>query len=173
MIVLYVIFTLLGVLVIIGLFKDKSLVLTETIQIQSERETVFSFLNRLENHGRFNAWSLMDPNMDKTYSGTEGEVGSSYHWKSNLKNVGEGIQTLKEIVPQERLTYTIQFIKPMSDTADAVFVLNDCGGGITEVSWSFVGQMKFPMVLFKGVFVKMLKKDLAKGLQTLKTILDK
>jgi hypothetical protein len=40
----------------------------------------------------------MDPNMKKTYTGTDAEVGFISAWESTDKNVGVGEQEIKKII---------------------------------------------------------------------------
>ncbi|HOW39628.1 MAG TPA: SRPBCC family protein [Bacteroidales bacterium] len=144
-----------------------------SIAIKKSSEEVFNYLKYTRNQDNFSVWNMADPDMKKEQSGTDGEVGFIYRWDSKDKNVGAGEQKITAIIPGKRIDSEIMFFRPMENTGKTSFIVNEAGSGLTNVEWIFDSPSKFPMVLFAPIFKKMLGRDLAKGLDNLKGILEK
>jgi len=144
-----------------------------SIAIKKSSEEVFNYLKYTRNQDNFSVWNMADPDMKKEQSGTDGEVGFIYRWDSKVKNVGAGEQKITAIIPGKRIDSEIMFFRPMENTGKTSFIVNEAGSGLTNVEWIFDSPSKFPMVLFAPIFKKMLGRDLAKGLDNLKGILEK
>jgi len=71
------------------------------------------------------------------------------------------------------IDYAIRFSRPMKNTGKTKFQITGSADGYTSVEWIFDSPSKFPMSLFSPIFKIMLGKDLEKGLQNLKVILEK
>lgn len=146
---------------------EKSVVINKNI------DTVFSYLKQTRNQDNFSVWNMKDPGMKKYYSGIDGTKGFVYNWDSTDKNVGAGSQEITNIVENERIDYTINFLRPMRNTAEAAFELNKVDEGSTAVTWRFISPTKFPFSLFAPILKSMLGKQLNAGLQNLKAVLEK
>ena len=85
-----------------------------------------------------------DPNMEKKFTGTDGEVGSVSYWNGN-KDVGESEQEIVRIVDGERIESELRFFKPWKSTSDCYTKVDDVGNDITKATWGFSGKNKFPM----------------------------
>jgi hypothetical protein len=149
------------------------MIIEKSIPINKDVDTVFNFLRETKNQDRFNVWIMKDPNMEKTYSGTDGTKGFVYSWESKDKNVGAGSQEITGIVPNTRVDYMIRFIRPMRNTADVSFQLQKITDNSTSVTWTFNSPAKFPMSLFAPLLKKMLGKQLQQSLHNLKVLLEK
>ena len=134
---------------------------------------MFDYLRIQNNQDHFSVWNMADPSMKKEFQGTDGTVGYIYRWDSTNKNVGAGEQEIKKIVDGESIEYEIRFIRPMENVAISKFEVKAVSANQSVVMWGFYGPMKFPMNIMKPFFTNMLGKDLAKGLQNLKNILEK
>jgi len=116
----------------------------------------------------------MDPQMKKTYTGTDAEVGFISAWDSTDKNVGVGEQEIKKISENERIDFELRFLKPFKALHLAHMSTAKISDNQTKVLWSFEGYMKYPMnlmMLFMN-FDKMIGDDLATGLSRLKDNLE-
>jgi uncharacterized protein YndB with AHSA1/START domain len=149
------------------------MVIEKAISIAKDLNTVFNFLKDTKNQDRFNVWIMADPNMNKTYSGTDGTKGFVYSWDSKDKNVGAGSQEITDIVPNSRIDYVIRFLRPFKNIADVTFQLQKITDASTSVTWTFDSPAKFPMSLFSPILKKMLGKQLQQSLDNLKAILEK
>jgi len=150
------------------------MVLSRSVNIMQPVSRVYDYVKMTRNQDNFSVWNMQDPNMDKQYSGTDGEKGFIYRWNSTTnKNVGEGEQEILSLVDNSQVNYEVRFSRPMKSVARTGFSLNVVSPDQTAISWNFSSPMKFPMTLFKGPFSKMLIKDIQKGLDNLKEILEK
>ena len=139
--------------------------------IAATPETVFEKVGNLHGWDEWSPWAELDPEMDKNYSGQQGEVGSSYHWSGNRK-VGEGKMTLTEVVPNEKVAIDLHFIKPFKSENVTELTLSPDGDG-TNVHWKMTGPNTFMvkvMALIGRNMDKMVGPDFEKGLAKLKRI---
>lgn len=149
------------------------MVIEKSVVINKSRQEVFDYIKIARNMDFYSVWNMADPEKKTSYSGTDGTVGFTYRWDSKNKNVGAGEQEIVKISEGTSIAYELRFERPMKNTGSSKFILSDAGNGQTKVLWDFRGPMKFPMSLFKGMFQKMLGKDIEKSLGNLKEVLEK
>lgn len=171
-------FSIIGGIIVlvllIGLLTPGQVSIEDTIIINQPVDKVFDYIRHIKNQDNYSTWNMMDPDMKKEYSGTDGEVGFIYKWDSNKeKNVGAGEQEIKAIVPLKSLDMELRFKRPMEDVAQSKFTTEAVGPNQTKVMWGFYSKMKFPMTIMKPLLTGMLRKALVQGLQKLKTELEK
>ena len=162
-------------LLIIGLFLKKDYSIKTEVLINKPKSVVFDYLKLLKNQNKFSVWATMDPNMKTEVRGTDGTGGFVSAWDSDMKNVGKGEQEILKVVDGERIDYEIRFLKPYKSTSWANITTATVNDNQTKVRWEFNGSMKYPtnlMLLFMNM-EKMVGNDLNKGLQNLKTLLEK
>jgi hypothetical protein len=167
---------LVVLLVIISIFTKKSYTTERQITIDRAVEPVFGYLKYLKNQDHFNPWSLKDPNMQKSYIGTDGTIGFVSAWDSDMKRgPGKGEQEIKSIEENKRLGVELRFLAPFKSTAPAWFTTNAVGTDQTQVSWGMYYEFKFPMNLGALLmnFDKEMGKELDNGLRMLKSNLEK
>ena len=145
----------------------------KSITINKSSRLVFNYLKFTRNQDNFSVWNMADPNMKKNQKGIDGTVGYIYSWDSTIKNVGAGEQETTAIEDGKSIEYSIRFFRPMQNTGKIKFQITSLGDENTSVVWIFDSPSKFPMSLFSPIFKKMLGKDLQKGLNNLKSILEK
>jgi len=149
------------------LFVEKS------VEINSPKQELYGFLKLCKNQDHFSVWNMADPGKLTSFSGVDGTEGFVYSWDSDVKNVGKGSQEITKLVEGESIEFALRFEKPMKNTGISIFILSETGPSRTNVTWNFSGPTKFPMSLFKGMFQRMLGKDLAKSLDNLKLLMEK
>lgn len=174
-IILIVILILIAIPLLTALFVKKDYDVEREITINKPKQEVFDYIKYLKNQDHYSKWAMMDPDMKKTYRGTDGTVGFVSAWESNKKDVGTGEQEIKKITEGERLDFELRFIKPFEATEAAYMVTEPVSENQTKVRWGFSGHMNYPMnlmMLFMD-FDEMIGDDLATGLQKLKTVLEK
>src|SRR3954464_4013623 len=88
---------LVVLLLIIAFFSKKDYAIEREIVINKPRQEVFNYIKYLRNQQNYSKWVMMDPDMEKDFKGTDGEVGFVYSWKSNNKDVGQGEQEISHI----------------------------------------------------------------------------
>ena len=145
----------------------------KSITINKSSGLVFDYLKITGNQDNFSVWNMADPNMKKSYKGTDGTIGFQYSWDSTIKNVGAGVQEITAIENGKSIDYSIDFTRPMKNHGKTKFEIINLGAESTSVVWVFDSPSKFPMSLFSPIFKRMLGKDLEKGLFNLKGILEK
>lgn len=166
----YLLFVIVGLIVfmlIIALFVSKSFHAGSQITINRPATEVFDYVSSLKNQGNYDAWSQMDPNIQKQYSGTDKTVGFTYEWKS--KKVGDGKQVISRIDPGKRIEMDLFFNG--SDKANKSFIeVVSVGEEQSLVMWEIDGSMPYPFNIM-GLFFDM-NKDFDQGLKNLKAILE-
>ena len=164
-------------LFIVALFSRKTYKIERTIKIGKPVNEVFNYLRNIRNQDYYNKWVMRDPNMKKSFSGTDGTKGFIYGWDGN-KQAGEGEQEILNIENDRRIYMEIRFLRPFKAIAYSTVEtesLNSALSNSTAVKWSFSSKMKYPLNIFLLVtsIEKQLGKDLELSLGNLKAILEK
>lgn len=172
--VLTIIVIIVALPFIVALFVKKDYAVSREITIDKPASTVFDYLKYLKNQDEFSKWASMDPDMKKSYRGTDGTVGFVSAWESEKDDVGVGEQEITAIVEGERLEYELRFIKPWESVSPAYITTIPTSDTQTKVTWAFEGKMDYPMnlmMLFMDM-EQMIGTDLEIGLGNLKSILE-
>lgn len=173
--ILIVVGILIAIPLIVALFVKKEYAVEKEIVISKPKAEVFEYIKFLKNQDNFSKWATIDPNMKKSYRGTDGTVGFVSHWESDNEEVGWGEQEIKKITEGERIDFELRFIKPFEATEPAFMSTETVSDNQTKVKWGFSGHMDYPMnlmLLFMD-FEKMIGDDLQTGLTKLKSELEK
>ncbi|GAB1404467.1 hypothetical protein MASR1M74_16460 [Lentimicrobium sp.] len=173
--ILIVVGILIAIPLIVALFVKKEYAVEKEIVISKPKAEVFEYIKFLQNQDNFSKWATIDPNMKKSYRGTDGTVGFVSHWESDNEEVGWGEQEIKKITEGERIDFELRFIKPFEATEPAFMSTETVSDNQTKVKWGFSGHMDYPMnlmLLFMD-FEKMIGDDLQTGLTKLKSELEK
>ncbi len=172
--ILIFIVALVLLVLVVALFVKKDIGAEKSIVINKPKADVFAYLKYLKNQDEFSKWARMDPNMKKTYKGTDATPGFMSAWEGN-KEVGKGEQEIKTITEGEKVTYEVRFEKPFKSVMQSYITTQDAGNNQTKVTWGINGKMNYPtniMRLFMSMD-KMMGDDLTTGLTNLKTIQEK
>lgn len=129
---------------------------------------VFAQLNDMKLWSAWSPWEKLDPDMKRTFDGPANGVGASYRWSGNDK-VGEGLMSITESQPDERVVYKLEFIKPWASVATVTIALRPEGDGVAA-TWSMDGTNDFMGKAMSLVMDmdKMIGKDFEQGLVNLK-----
>ncbi|MCE3294880.1 MAG: hypothetical protein K0R65_594 [Crocinitomicaceae bacterium] len=155
---------------VVAAFVKKDYAVEREIVINKPKQEVFDYIKMLKNQNNYSVWSKMDPNMKKSYRGTDGTVGFVSAWDSKKDDVGKGEQEIKKITEGKRVDFELRFIKPFEATEQAYMKTEAEGASSTKVKWGFDGHMPYPMnimLLFMDMEA-MIGKDLENGLKNLK-----
>lgn len=171
MTVIYVILLIVALVLIIPLFISKDMNYEKSIFIDASISQVWTNVSCLAAMDKWSPWNARDPNMEQSLTGIDGTVGAKQSWVSNVKNVGEGSQTITGITEPKSLETRLEFIKPFKSVADAYVRLNE-ENNKTKVTWGFKSQMPYPMNIMKLFmnFEKNMDNDFGAGLGKLKSI---
>ncbi|MBP7806325.1 SRPBCC family protein, partial [Candidatus Gracilibacteria bacterium] len=169
--ILLVLVAIVIILLVVAYFTPRNFSLSKSITINAPRETVYDYVRFLKSQEKYSVWVMADPNIAMQYTGTDGAVGATSSWKSEMKNVGVGAQTVTTLVPNEKVTVEIRFEKPMKATNYADTTL-EVAGGQTKVTNTFYGTNKFPMNITNLFLDKMIGGDIEKNMENLKKNLE-
>ncbi|MBS9463858.1 SRPBCC family protein [Flagellimonas sp. 389] len=172
-ILLYLLAGIVLLILILAAIAPKSYNVSRSIEIKKSKAVVFENLKYLKNQDAWSPWNKKDPNMNKKFTGTDGEVGAISYWNGN-KDVGEGEQEITKIVEGERVESQLRFLKPWKSTSNAYLTAEAVGDETTKVTWGFSGKNKFPFSIFM-LFMNMDKAvggDFEEGLASLKATLE-
>jgi uncharacterized membrane protein len=173
-IVLMIIGVLALLTAILALLAPKEMVVEESVAVNKPKDQVFDYIRLVKNQDNFSKWNMTDPNMKKSYKGTDGQVGFVYAWNSETNNnVGAGEQEIKAVNQDGTIDFELRFERPMKNVAQAKMTAEAMSPTQTKVTWMFYGPTKFPMSIMTPMFRKMLGKDMATSLNNLKTLLEK
>jgi uncharacterized protein YndB with AHSA1/START domain len=159
---------------IAALFIKTHYSVVRSITIERPNAQVFDYIKYLKNQDNFSKWTMMDPDMKKTYRGEDGEAGFVSAWASENPDVGVGEQEIIKITPNERVDFELRFISPFEATEPAYMSTKSLSDTSTQVDWGFSGHMDYPMNLMLVVmdFETMIGNDLQEGLNNLKQLLE-
>ena len=140
-----------------------------------ERETVIAapasailpHLADLHRWVDWSPWEGQDPDLQRTYGGEPGTVGSTYAWKGNRK-AGAGDMRVDRIAPHE-VDIALRFTSPFKSTSRSAFRLDETPG-VTRLVWTMTSPVTV-MTRVVGVFMnmdKLIGGDFERGLANLK-----
>jgi hypothetical protein len=165
---------LVGLVGVLGMVAPTEFDVEREVVIERPRDVVFNDLRFMKNHDAWSPWMRRDPNVLRTFRGTDGTVGFVSAWSGN-EEVGAGEQEITSISEGRRIDYELRFKKPMEDTSAAYLITEPVGDTRTRVKWGIKGKNPFPrnvMCLVLGMRKK-IGDDFEQGLAALKARLEK
>ncbi len=156
---------------IIAVFIPKDYGVKNEIVINKPKQKVFDYIKMIKNQYRYSKWVMTDPEMKKTFTGTDGSIGFIYAWDGN-KRAGAGEQEINGLVEGERITTEIRFERPFKAIAHMYMNTEAVSEHSTRVTWGMTGNSNYPMNLMTAMMKGQLKKDIAISLVTLREILE-
>ncbi len=173
--ILIAVVLLIAIPFIAALFIAKEYAVEREIIISRPKQEVFDYIKYLKNQDNYSKWAKMDPNMKKSYRGTDATVGFVSAWESEQDDVGTGEQEITGITDGERIDFELRFFVPFESTSPAFMTTESVSDTETKVTWGFAGSMAYPMNLLIPLmnFEKVIGDDLATGLGNLKVELEK
>lgn len=165
---------LVGVIGVLGIVAPKDFQVEREVVINRPKAFVYENLKFIKNHDSWSPWVKRDPQMTKSYKGTDGTVGFIYSWSGNSE-VGVGEQEIKKIVEGERIETELRFKEPFEDSSQAYLITETVGENQTKVRWGMVGKSPFPINILCLIMnaTKKIGNDFEEGLGSLKTNLEK
>lgn len=165
---------IVAVYVVLGLIGPSEYKVSRSIKIEAPVDVIFDQTSKFENWGAWSPWAKIATDTKYTIENDNQEVGAKMSWESNHEKVGHGSMTIDEIVKNEKVLYTLAFIKPweMSSKGGFIYVQEE---NVTNVEWYDSGDIPFaqrPMMLFMDL-EEMIGPMFEKGLADIKTICEK
>jgi uncharacterized membrane protein len=170
--ILLVIAGIIALLLIIALLVKKQYYVQREIIIDAPVQKVFDYIRHLKNWDNFNKWAMADPDMKRTFKGTDGTVGFVYAWNGN-KKAGEGEKEIKAIAEGKSFEWEIRFVRPFTAIGYTTMRTESIPGDQTKVTLSNTSKIKYPLNIMVPMVEKMLPKDMDTSLVNLKNILEK
>jgi uncharacterized protein YndB with AHSA1/START domain len=143
--------------------------ITRSTTIDAPPEKVFEQVNNFHKWGAWSPWLEYDPNAKVTIEGGPGK-DATYKWSGNDK-IGEGIITMTESQPYERIKLKLQFIRPWQDTPNAEFTFKPKENK-TEITWIMTGERDYKHKAIGVVFDPIIGKQFEKGLEKIKAVVE-
>jgi hypothetical protein len=160
---------LLGVAIalflIAGLFVPKDFHFEKSKEMAVSKDKVWDNIKTLRNHDKWSQWRVLDPNMKIEYKGVDGAVGSSMDWTSNHDQVGNGKQTITNVVDGERIDSKVEF-DGRGEVNSYLFVQGDSTS--SKVTWGIEMHADYPFNTFAAMMGEKMMVDMFdKGFQLL------
>lgn len=159
-----------GVLVLIlasGYLLPAKYSAQRSVTINAPVEKVFPLVVNQKEWKRWSVWNQRDPNMQLSYTGPEGAVGSKWSWKS--KSEGNGGMEWSAVETNKRIGYVLAMEDMTPATGDLVFTPQGNG---TKLTWTINGNAGMnPVFRWFGYFMdKLVGPDFDSGMNNLKKI---
>ncbi|MBC7776697.1 MAG: SRPBCC family protein, partial [Phycisphaerae bacterium] len=165
----FILFTVLGLaalFLLLALFARHDYHIERSIEIEAPREIVYNQVRFFKNAPNWSPWLYLDPNVETSIEGPDGEAGTTYKWSGNEK-IGKGSQTIKSVRP-ERIDLTVVYNDFSAAPAYFAFSEKD---EVTKVIWSMDMHVPFPWNAFSmltDMNNSFVGKDFENGLANLK-----
>ena len=166
----------IAALLVIGLIQPKDITVSRSIYIANPRAIVFNQMVRFKNWPNWSPWTRLDTSMKSTFSGTDGEIGSTYHWVGDPAKTGEAelkITAVTGTLTQSTMVFRFELLKPSHLITSGSLMAEDSAGG-TKATFSFTNHFDYPwnaMTVFENMD-NILSKDFEAGLKNMKTYID-
>jgi Polyketide cyclase / dehydrase and lipid transport len=163
----------IAAILIFAATKPDTFSVQRSATMNAPAEKIFAILNDFQLWRGWSPWENKDPEMKRTYEGSERDKGAVYAWDGN-KNVGSGRMEILEATTPSRVLIKLDFFKPFEGHNTAEFTMSPQGNA-TNVDWVMRGPAPF-MFKVMEVFIscdKMIGKDFETGLANLKTLVEK
>ena len=161
------------VVLILAAMKPAVFRVVRSASINAPREKVFEYINDFHKWPAWSPWEKYDPDMNRTYGGSDCGVGATYAWDGN-KKVGQGRMEIAESTAPSKVSLNLEFLKPFKAQNTTDFILEPEGDG-TKLTWDMQGPNQF-MGKVMQVFMDMdgmVGKDFERGLSNLKEVAEK
>ena len=113
--VVAVIVVALAIVLVMAASKPDTFRVERTATIKADPGKVFSFVNDFHNWVAWSPYEKLDPNMQKTFTGSASGKGAVYEWKGNNK-AGTGRMEILESAPPAKIVIKLDFLKPFEGT---------------------------------------------------------
>lgn len=140
-----------------------------SVQVDAMPEDLWPLASDFAERHHWDPWGPRDKEQKVTLSESTYGVGATYAWEGPTN--GKGKMVITEVVPNEKVVETLEFIEPFPSKAEVTMTLEPKDGG-TEVHWTmhspndFGGKMAMLMMDMQG----MLEGDFDEGLAKMKVV---
>lgn len=148
-----------------------------TLAIKAPAEAIYPLIADFHRWTSWSPYESRDPDMKRTYGGSEQGKGAIYGWDGNNK-IGSGRMEILEAAPPSKIRIKLDFARPFEAHNIAEFTMQPQGQATnvtTNVTWTMYGPAPF-MAKIMHVFInmdKMVGTDFEAGLVNLKKLTEK
>lgn len=162
-----------AVLLVVASRKPNQFSVRREVEMAASPGAIFPLINDFRAWAGWSPWEKLDPNMQRTFSGSPSGIGAGYAWEGN-KKVGRGSMTITQSDVNAQVVIDLHFITPIEARNVTTFLLEGTPNG-TRVSWVMTGQMPFAMKVMDTFMAmdKLIGKDFESGLAAMKTLAEK
>jgi uncharacterized protein YndB with AHSA1/START domain len=165
------------VLAVLGsLLTPRHPTVTRSIDIAAAPAGVFPLVSDLRRFNEWSPWFERDPTANFTFTGPTDGVGQTFHWQSDMANVGSGSMSVAQLDPDKRVDITVELAN--RGAAATWFTLTPQGSGAdvgTKVTWGLTTDLGFnPIARYSGLMIDdVVGPDYERGLARLKAVAEK
>lgn len=169
---LYFVGILFAVFLILGLIYPRNIEVEKSRSFDHSKDELKKELSDLEGFNDWSPWAENDSNVEYSYEGERGAIGSKMIWEGE-GDMGKGSYTL-ERVREDSIILKLEFLEPHESTSENYFVLKEKEGDV-EVTWGFDEALSWPTNAIPHLMGvdDMLGEHFEKGLANLDAHLDK
>ena len=159
-----------AIVVALAALKPDEFRISRSVAIKASPERIFPLVNNLRTFATWSPYELMDPNMKRTFKGSESGKGAIYAWDGNA-NIGKGQLEISESKPFSLVAIDLGMEKPIAANNLVTFTFEPRGSE-TTVTWAMKGQTPFIGKIMHTIFSmeKMVGGDFELGLSRLKAV---
>jgi effector-binding domain-containing protein len=154
--------------VILGLLGPRTAHIERETVIAAPSSVVWDHVSSLRQQDEWSPFRDIDPGLQVTFEGTDGEVGSKSMWEG--KESGKGMQEITAVDPGKHVQVGLHFTAPFEGEATGNILLEPLDDS-TKVTWTYDGENNFIVriiCVFKDMDA-MMGPVFANGLAKLKT----
>ena len=140
--------------------------------INATPEQIFPYLSQFKLGEKWSPYEKIDPNMKKTFSGTDGQAGAVMEFEGN-SDAGSGKLELLSLVPNQTVDIKLTMTKPFHAENLIQYSLTPEAQG-TKFTWAMSGDGGFLGKLMTVVIdcEKMIGDQFNQGIANLKTVVE-
>ncbi|AZZ35485.1 hypothetical protein CIK05_01270 [Bdellovibrio sp. qaytius] len=169
---------LLGLVVVLVIFlgyvstREGKFHYERSAVINAPAEKIFPFISNFKFGTQWNPYDQKDPNMKRSFTGNDGEVGSVMNFDGNAES-GSGKLEIVSLTPNSEAQIKLTMTKPIFAENMIIYTLKPEGEG-TRFTWAMQGDGGF-MGKLMNVFIdceKMMTSEFEKGFTNLKAVIE-
>jgi len=168
---LLIVIGIIGFLAYASTLKKSTLV-EQSIIINKNNQEVFNFILYFKNQLKYSVWAEMDPEMEREFTGIDGQLGSKHIWRSENPECGYGSLELSNIEQGKRLEWKLLFTKPFEANSMPYMNTIFIDSTTTKVEWGTDMTIPFPFNVVLESEAKKLGDQFANSLSKLKLLLE-
>lgn len=135
---------IIGLPLVIALFVSNDFSYEDQVSINAPIQKVWDQTNTLQKMDNWSPWGKKDPDLNQSFTGADGSVGSQNCWDSQHPEVGAGCQTITKVNAPYLLETRLDFTRPQESQGDGYVKLEE-SNGTTIVTWGIKSEFDYPM----------------------------